>query len=123
MTSPVPISMLDLAIVGPGERPRDAYEASVVMARQAEALGYRRIWYAEHHNISSIASAAPAVLIAPVAAHTTTIRLGAGGVMLPNHSPLIIAEEFGTLAGLHPDPTHPRVGRAPGSAPTTGPAP
>jgi luciferase family oxidoreductase group 1 len=107
--------MLDLAIVGRGQRPRDAFEASVVMARQAEALGYRRVWYAEHHNIRAIASAAPAVLIAHVAAHTSTIRLGAGGVMLPNHSPLVIAEQFGTLAELHPDRIDLGLGRAPGT--------
>ncbi|MBV9932947.1 MAG: LLM class flavin-dependent oxidoreductase [Actinobacteria bacterium] len=107
--------MLDLAIVGRGQRPRDAFEASVAMARRAEALGYERIWYAEHHNLGSIASAAPAVLIAHVAAHTSTIRLGSGGVMLPNHSPLVIAEQFGTLAELHPDRIDLGLGRAPGT--------
>jgi luciferase family oxidoreductase group 1 len=85
------------------------------MARRAEALGYERVWYAEHHNITSIASAAPAVLIAHVAAHTSTIRLGAGGVMLPNHSPLVIAEQFGTLAELHPGRIDLGLGRAPGT--------
>ena len=114
-SAPPRISMLDLAIVGRGQRPRDAFEASVAMARSAEALGYERIWYAEHHNIGSIASAAPAVLIAHVAAHTSTIRLGAGGVMLPNHSPLVIAEQFGTLAELHPGRIDLGLGRAPGT--------
>ncbi|HEX5366860.1 MAG TPA: LLM class flavin-dependent oxidoreductase [Acidimicrobiales bacterium] len=112
---PLHISLLDLAIVGPDQRPRDAFAASVAMAREAEARGYQRIWYAEHHNISSIASAAPAVLIAHVGAHTSTIRLGAGGVMLPNHSPLVIAEQFGTLAELYPDRIDLGLGRAPGT--------
>lgn len=107
--------MLDLAIVGRGRRPRDAFAASVAMARRAEAVGYERIWYAEHHNMRAIASAAPAVLIAHVAAHTSTIRLGAGGVMLPNHSPLVIAEQFGTLAELYPDRIDLGLGRAPGT--------
>src|SRR5581483_9384876 len=113
--SPLRISMLDLAIVGRDQRPRDAFEASVAMARSAEAHGYERIWYAEHHNINSIASAAPAVLIAHVAAHTSAIRLGSGGVMLPNHSPLVIAEQFGTLAELHPGRIDLGLGRAPGT--------
>jgi luciferase family oxidoreductase group 1 len=111
--------MLDLALVGRDQRPRDAFAASVAMARKAEGLGYRRIWYAEHHNISSIASAAPAVLIAHVGARTSTIRLGAGGVMLPNHSPLVIAEQFGTLAELYPDRIDLGLGRAPGTDPVT----
>src|SRR5215216_4677067 len=85
------------------------------MARLAEDLGYARVWYAEHHGMPSIASAAPAVLIAHIAAHTSTIRLGAGGIMLPNHSPLVIAEQFGTLATLHPDRIDLGLGRAPGS--------
>jgi luciferase family oxidoreductase group 1 len=117
--SPLRISMLDLAIVGRGQHPRDAFDASVALARRAEALGYQRVWYAEHHNIASIASAAPAVLIAHVAAHTSTIRLGAGGVMLPNHSPLVIAEQFGTLAELHPERIDLGLGRAPGTDPVT----
>ena len=107
--------MLDLAIVRSDQRPRDAFEASVAMARRAESSGYARVWYAEHHNMSAIASAAPAVLIAHVAAHTSTIRLGAGGVMLPNHPPLVIAEQYGTLAELHPGRIDLGVGRAPGT--------
>jgi luciferase family oxidoreductase group 1 len=87
----------------------------VALAQSAERAGYRRVWYAEHHNISSIASSATAVLIAHVAASTSTIRLGAGGVMLPNHSPLAIAEQFGTLATLHPGRIDLGLGRAPGS--------
>lgn len=111
----VPVSILDLAAVGPDESIADSFEGSVALARAAERLGYTRIWYAEHHNIRSIASSATAVLIAHVAAHTETIRLGAGGIMLPNHSPLVIAEQFGTLATLHPGRIDLGLGRAPGS--------
>ncbi|MBS3941305.1 MAG: LLM class flavin-dependent oxidoreductase [Actinobacteria bacterium] len=109
------LSILDLADVGERETVADALHASVDLARHAEALGYRRVWYAEHHNMATIASAATSVLIAHVAAHTSRIRLGAGGVMLPNHSPLTIAEQFGTLASLHPDRIDLGLGRAPGS--------
>jgi luciferase family oxidoreductase group 1 len=112
---PAPLSILDLAIIGRGESARDALEAAVVVARRAEEVGYRRVWYAEHHNMARIASSATSVLIAHVAAHTTSIRLGAGGVMLPNHSPLTIAEQFGTLAELHPARIDLGIGRAPGS--------
>ena len=87
----------------------------MVLAQRAEQLGYRRVWYAEHHNIATIASSATSVLIAHIAAHTRTIRLGAGGVMLPNHSPLTIAEQFGTLESLHPGRIDLGLGRAPGS--------
>lgn len=111
----VDLSILDLAQVGPGESVRDSFAASVDMAQRAETWGYRRIWYAEHHNMSSIASSAPAVLIGHVAAHTSTIRLGAGGVMLPNHAPLTIAEQFGTLESLYPGRIDLGLGRAPGS--------
>jgi luciferase family oxidoreductase group 1 len=111
----VPLSILDLAAVGPNETIADSFEGSVALARAAERLGYTRIWYAEHHNIRSIASSATAVLIAHVAAHTEKIRLGAGGIMLPNHSPLVIAEQFGTLATLHPGRIDLGLGRAPGS--------
>src|SRR5699024_540403 len=90
-------------------------ENSVALAQRAEELGYRRVWYAEHHNMSTIASSATSVLIPHVAAHTTTIRLGSGGVMLPNHAPLTIAEQFGTLATLHPDRIDLGLGRAPGT--------
>ncbi len=111
----VPLSILDLAIVGPGQTPADALANSVALAQRAEACGYRRVWYAEHHNMDMIASSAPAVLIAHIANHTSTIRLGAGGVMLPNHSPLTIAEQYGTLATLHPGRIDLGLGRAPGS--------
>jgi luciferase family oxidoreductase group 1 len=115
MTTPAPISMLDLAAVGENETVRDALQGTVTLAQRAEALGYARVWYAEHHNMRSIASSATAVLIAHVAAHTETIRLGAGGVMLPNHAPLVIAEQFGTLAELHPGRIDLGLGRAPGT--------
>jgi luciferase family oxidoreductase group 1 len=110
-----PLSVLDLAIVGRDETVADSRAGCVHMAQRAEALGYSRVWYAEHHNMSSIASSATAVLIAHVAAHTTTIRLGSGGVMLPNHAPLVIAEQFGTLATLHPGRIDLGLGRAPGT--------
>ena len=108
-------SILDLAMIGRGDTPRDALEGSVAIARLAEDAGYQRIWYAEHHNMASIASSATSVVIAHIAASTSTIRLGAGGIMLPNHSPLTIAEQFGTLATLHPGRIELGVGRAPGS--------
>jgi luciferase family oxidoreductase group 1 len=111
----VPLSILDLADVGPDETVADRLAGSVELAQLAERLGYQRVWYAEHHNMSSIASAATSVLIAHVAAHTRTIRLGAGGIMLPNHSPLVIAEQFGTLATLHPGRIDLGLGRAPGT--------
>lgn len=111
----LPWSLLDLAPVYRGESAADALAGTVVVARQAEALGYRRVWYAEHHNLPRIASAATSVLLAHVAAHTSTIRLGAGGIMLPNHAPLTIAEQFGTLASLHPGRIDLGVGRAPGT--------
>jgi luciferase family oxidoreductase group 1 len=113
--APVPLSILDLAAVGREETIAESLAGSVSLARAAERLGYRRVWYAEHHNISSIASSATAVLIAHVAAHTEAIRLGAGGVMLPNHSPLVIAEQFGTLETLHPGRIDLGLGRAPGT--------
>ncbi|HNJ96920.1 MAG TPA: LLM class flavin-dependent oxidoreductase [Ilumatobacteraceae bacterium] len=111
----MPLSVLDLAIVGKGQTPAAALAASVQLAQAAERLGVERVWYAEHHNMSSIASSSPAVLIAHIAAHTNSIRLGAGGVMLPNHSPLVIAEQYGMLATLHPGRIELGLGRAPGS--------
>ncbi len=116
---PTPISILDLAHIGNGGTAADSFRASVAIAQLAERSGYRRVWYAEHHNMSTIASSATSVLIAHVAAHTATIRLGAGGVMLPNHSPLVIAEQFGTLETLHPGRIDLGLGRAPGSDQTT----
>lgn len=111
----IPLSILDLAAVGRDETIAESFAGSVELARTAERSGYRRVWYAEHHNISSIASSATSVLIAHIAARTETIRLGAGGVMLPNHSPLVIAEQYGTLATLHPGRIDLGLGRAPGT--------
>ena len=111
----VPLSLLDLASVGVGQPVGEALAETVTFARKAEALGYSRVWYAEHHNMQTIASSAPAVLIAHVAAHTRTIKLGSGGVMLPNHAPLVIAEQFGTLGALHPGRIDLGLGRAPGT--------
>ncbi|WP_344716564.1 LLM class flavin-dependent oxidoreductase [Gordonia defluvii] len=113
-TAGVPLSILDLAHVGPDETVRASLAHSTRLAEFADTTAYRRIWYAEHHNMAAIASAAPAVLIAHMAAHTSRIRLGAGGVMLPNHSPLTIAEQYGTLAELHPGRIDLGLGRAPG---------
>ncbi|HEX6205130.1 MAG TPA: LLM class flavin-dependent oxidoreductase [Solirubrobacterales bacterium] len=115
MTESIPISILDLAAVGREETIAESFAGSVALAQAAERGGYKRVWYAEHHNITSIASSATAVLIAHVAAKTETIRLGAGGVMLPNHSPLVIAEQFGTLETLHPGRIDLGLGRAPGT--------
>ena len=112
---PVPVSILDLAPIGRGETASDSFAASVALAQSAERLGYARVWYAEHHNMSQIASSATSVLIAHVGAHTSSIRLGAGGVMLPNHAPLLIAEQFGTLEAMYPGRIDLGLGRAPGS--------
>jgi luciferase family oxidoreductase group 1 len=112
---PVRLSILDLAPIGPGETASESFAASVAIARQAEELGYERVWYAEHHNMPGIASSATSVLIAHIGALTRTIRLGAGGVMLPNHAPLTIAEQFGTLAAMYPGRIDLGLGRAPGS--------
>lgn len=111
----IPLSILDLAPINEGESARQGIAASLALAQDAETFGYRRVWYAEHHNMATVASSATSVLIAHIAANTTTIRLGAGGVMLPNHSPLMIAEQFGTLATIHPDRIDLGVGRAPGA--------
>jgi luciferase family oxidoreductase group 1 len=111
----VPVSILDLAPIRRGETAHDSFTASVALAQSAERLGYLRVWYAEHHNMATIASSATSVIIAHVAAHTSTIRLGAGGIMLPNHSPLTIAEQFGTLESLYPGRIDLGLGRAPGS--------
>lgn len=100
----------------------DALAATVTFARRAEELGYLRVWYAEHHNMPVIASSATSVLIAHVAAHTRSIRVGAGGIMLPNHAPLVVAEQFGTLERLHPGRIDLGLGRAPGTDPVTSKA-
>src|SRR5580693_6493025 len=111
----VPLSILDLAPIARGQTASDSFANSVALAQRAEELGYLRVWYAEHHNMASIASSATSVLIAHVGAQTRTIRLGAGGVMLPNHAPLLIAEQFGTLAAMYPGRIDLGLGRAPGS--------
>ncbi len=110
----VPFSILDLARVTEGSDVTQSFKDCVSTAQNAERLGYKRVWYAEHHNMISVASSATSVLIAHIAAQTKTIRLGAGGIMLPNHSPLTIAEQFGTLATLHPNRIDLGLGRAPG---------
>src|SRR5689334_9317692 len=111
----IPLSILDLAPISRGGTVGSSIAASVALAQRAEEHGYRRVWYAEHHNMPSIASSATSVLIAHVGAHTSSIRLGAGGVMLPNHSPLTIAEQFGTLEAMYPGRIDLGLGRAPGS--------
>jgi luciferase family oxidoreductase group 1 len=111
----IPLSVLDLAPIAPGETAQSSIATSVAVARRAEEYGYQRVWYAEHHNMKHIASSATSVLIAHIGAHTSSIRLGAGGVMLPNHSPLVIAEQFGTLDAMYPGRIDLGLGRAPGS--------
>ncbi|AWB82424.1 alkane 1-monooxygenase [Corynebacterium yudongzhengii] len=115
MTRRVPLSLIDFCTIYQDESPGESMQRSVELARKAEGLGFSRIWYAEHHNMRHIASSVPAVLIAHVAAHTEKIRLGAGGVMLPNHAPYTVAEQFGTLAELHPGRIDLGLGRAPGT--------
>jgi luciferase family oxidoreductase group 1 len=111
----IPLSVLDLAPIVEGGDAATSFRNSLDLARHTERLGYRRFWLAEHHNIPSVASAATSVLIAHVAGGTSTIRVGAGGIMLPNHSPLVIAEQFGSLAALFPGRMELGLGRAPGS--------
>jgi luciferase family oxidoreductase group 1 len=115
----IPFSVLDLSPILLGGTATDALNNSRDLAAHAEQLGYRRYWLAEHHNMPGIASAATAVAIAHVAAGTSTIRVGAGGIMLPNHSPLVVAEQFGTLESLYPGRIDLSVGRAPGTDPST----
>jgi len=115
----VQLSVLDLAYIGEGFTPADALANALDLAQHAEAAGFARFWLAEHHNLAGIASAATAVCICHVAGGTKTIRIGAGGIMLPNHAPLLIAEQFGTLAALHPGRVELGLGRAPGSDQTT----
>src|ERR1700709_1650114 len=111
----IPLSILDLSPVPQGSNAGQALRNSIDLARHVEALGYGRYWMAEHHNMAGIASAATAVALAHVAVATNTIRIGAGGIMLPNHAPLLIAEQFGTLAALHTGRIDLGLGRAPGS--------
>jgi luciferase family oxidoreductase group 1 len=116
------LSVLDLASVREGGSIAESFRNTVTLAQKAEDWGYRRFWLAEHHNISGIASAATAVLIGHVAGATKSIRVGSGGIMLPNHSPLVIAEQFGTLEILYPHRIDLGLGRAPGSDPLTAQA-
>lgn len=111
----IPFSILDLCPITDGATASDAFRNSLELAQHAEAWGYNRFWLAEHHNMPGIASAATAVVIGHVAGGTRTIRVGSGGVMLPNHAPLVIAEQFGTLASLYPDRIDLGLGRAPGT--------
>jgi luciferase family oxidoreductase group 1 len=111
----VPLSVLDLATVGTGQSSRDALLASTELARAADQLGYRRFWVAEHHNMPGVASTSPPVLIAHLAAASERIRVGSGGVMLPNHAPLVVAEQFALLEALHPGRIDLGIGRAPGT--------
>lgn len=110
-----PLSVIDFATVRKNQSVGESFADSVTLAQEAERHGYTRVWYAEHHNMPTIASSAPAVLISHIASKTESIRLGAGGVMLPNHSPLTIAEQFGTLAELYPGRIDLGLGRAPGT--------
>ncbi|TCO55987.1 LLM class flavin-dependent oxidoreductase [Actinocrispum wychmicini] len=119
MTSNVPLSVLDLAPVMSGSPPTQALRNMLDLARRVERLGYLRYWLAEHHNTACIASSSPAVLIGHVADATTTLRVGAGGVMLPNHPTLLVAEQFGTLEALHPGRIDLGIGRGPGTDPAT----
>lgn len=120
--APVPLSVLDLATVGSGLTATQALRTTTELARRAEQWGYHRLWVAEHHSMPGVASTSPAVLIAHLAASTSSIRLGSGGVMLPNHAPLVIAEQFGTLQALHPGRIDLGLGRAPGTDPATAQA-
>ncbi|WP_405826342.1 LLM class flavin-dependent oxidoreductase [Streptomyces sp. NBC_01390] len=114
-TAPVPLSVLDLVTVGSGHTATEALRASVAISRLTESRGFHRYWVAEHHSMPGVASSSPAVILAHLAAHTQRIRLGSGGVMLPNHAPLVIAEQFGTLEAMAPGRIDLGLGRAPGT--------
>jgi luciferase family oxidoreductase group 1 len=114
-SAPTPLSVLDLATVGDGSTPTASLRTSVDIAKLAEARGFHRYWVAEHHSMPGVASSSPAVILAHLAAHTDRIRLGSGGVMLPNHAPLVIAEQFGTLEAMAPGRVDLGLGRAPGT--------
>ena len=118
----VPLNVLDLAGRGAGQTNADAVTGSIRLARVAESLGFERFWVAEHHGMPAVASSAPAVLIAAIAARTERIRVGSGGVMLPNHAPLVVAEQFGTLRALYGDRIDLGIGRAPGTDQATAAA-
>lgn len=118
----IPFSVLDLATVVQGKTAADTFKNSLELAQAAERLRYNRYWFAEHHNMISVASSATAVLIGYVAGGTSTIRVGSGGIMLPNHAPLVVAEQFGTLASLYPGRIDLGLGRAPGTDQVTAKA-
>ncbi|ANF52878.1 hypothetical protein A0O34_21180 [Chryseobacterium glaciei] len=111
----IPISLLELAFISEDSNARSTFEKTKELAQLVDTLGYKRLWLAEHHNMAHVASTATSVLIGHLAGHTQNIRVGSGGIMLPNHSPLIVAEQFGTLAQLYPDRIDLGLGRAPGS--------
>lgn len=111
----IPLNILDLVSISAGSTARDAIRASMHSARLADKLGYRRLWFAEHHNTPNLAASSTALLISQAAEHTETIRVGSGGVMLPNHAPLMVAEQYGTLANMHGDRIDLGLGRAPGT--------
>jgi luciferase family oxidoreductase group 1 len=115
----IPVSVLDLATYPQGQGVKYAFETSRELARAAERWGYKRYWIAEHHNLEGVASSATVVLMGHIADHTSTIRVGSGGIMLPNHAPLVVAEQIGTLESLHPGRIDLGLGRAPGTDPLT----
>ena len=121
-STPVPLSVLDLATVREGHTSADALRGTIDIAKTADDLGYARFWLAEHHNMPAVASTAPPVLIAAVAAHTQRIHVGSGGVMLPNHMPFVVAEQFAILEALHPGRIDLGIGRAPGTDQATAAA-
>lgn len=115
----IPLSILDLVPVLAGSTPADSFRNSLNLAQKAEEFGYKRFWMSEHHNMEGVASSATVVLIGYIAAHTKTIRVGSGGIMLPNHAPLVVAEQFGTLETMYPGRIDLGLGRAPGTDPLT----
>ena len=114
-TAPLAFSVLDLAAVAEGNTPADTFRNSLSLARHVEQLGYTRYWLSEHHNMAGVASSAPPVLMGYIAGGTSTLRVGSGGIMLPNHAPLVVAEQLGTLASLYPSRIDLGLGRAPGT--------
>jgi luciferase family oxidoreductase group 1 len=117
--SDIPFSVLDLSPIVTGGTPSDSFRNTRSLAIHVERLGFIRFWLAEHHNMPAVAATSPPVLIAHLAAHTTQVRLGSGGVMLPNHAPLAVAEQFALLEAAHPGRIDLGIGRAPGSDPVT----
>src|SRR5699024_588095 len=111
----IPVSVLNLGPIRQGEGNKEAIDAMVDLAQETEKMGYERYWIAEHHNTSTLISSATSILIKHVLEYTETIKVGAGGVMLPNHSPLVVAEQFGTMANIYPDRVDLGLGRAPGT--------